>query len=390
MSKQRLRDRNSNVAADNALFALRSTYGQWRSLLGSPSRTYEGERRFCEILAASIRFTGKTINDAHEAHQLHSCLVRGKELLSTALEWDGPSVGRSGSDTALLRGLQWRAVIAWSGLEQILKKLCNLKDRNDLARVIALLPLPKCSSLSPPCESLRRLDRWRQKDTGDDNSGINGFLQSESKESKEIFRKWLISGQPVETWNEVLSLAKVLRHATAHGALSATKVREWGLAELLLRLVPEVGVVAAAVFERMFQECCTILGSEACEPVVKHNRALSLPPPDAEAVLRGCKTLEVRSQRTTIIGRVYVYASSNKRSGEEEAAILQQYGIADLAPTRLLRGMLLGTIELYDCTIEDGCYHWHFRNPEKWARPKLPEGKAQGTWFTPFKAGKTK
>ena len=185
-------------------------------------------------------------------------------------------------------------------------------------------------------------------------------------------------------------LAKVMRHASAHGALSATKVKQWGLAPVFQRLIPEMGVVATALFERMSQECRTTYGDEAFEPVVKHNKALSFTPPHAEAILRGSKTFEIRTQRSTILGRIYVYASHGQQSDQEEAAILQQYEIRDVVPKRLKRGMVLGTIELHACTTEDSCYRWHFRNPERWKRPKLPERKAQGPWFTPFKTSDKK
>ncbi|MEZ6051277.1 MAG: hypothetical protein R3C02_07820 [Planctomycetaceae bacterium] len=377
-------------SSSEVLAALRAAYGNWRQIIGSQPQTAEDEKRFCDLLAASIRFTGKSVSDVHKGHQLHASLARGKELLKTALEWDEPSVGRPGSETSQLRGLQWRSVIAWSGLEQILKHVTNSTGQNDIEQLLIHLVLPEYDDLLPPDEKLSRLRRWRDKDDGDDATGINGFLQAESKATKRALRSWLISGEPVQSWPQAMTLAKVLRHVSAHGALSATKIREWGLAPVLQRLVPDMGLVGAALFERMVQECRAVYGEEVCEPVVKHNRALSFSPPDAEAILRGFKTVEVRNRRTTILGRIYVYASHGQGSDEEEAAILQQHGITDVVPARLIRGMVLGTVELHDCTPEDSCYRWHYRNPERWKRPKLPERKAQGAWFTPFKSGERK
>jgi hypothetical protein len=238
----------------------------------------------------------------------------------------------------------------------------------------------------PPNRNLAKLRRWREKDDGTDESGINWFLQAESRATKHILRSWLIAGDHVRTWTDALILAKVLRHVSAHGALSGSKIREWGLAPTLTQLVPEMGVVAARLFDRMVEECRATYGEEVGKPVVRHNRALSLSPPYAEAVLRGGKTNEVRRQSTSILGRIYIYASNRRLSDEEEASILQQYGIHDLPPARLIRGMVLGTVELHQCTAEADSYHWHFRNPERWKRAKPPACKPQGTWFTPFKS----
>ena len=69
-------------------------------------------------------------------------------------------------------------------------------------------------------------------------------------------------------------------------------------------------------------------------------RALSIRQPWAELILLGHKTIEVRSQRTHVRERVYIYAGRNRIEGEEEARIADQFGIdVDALP----RGVLVGS-----------------------------------------------
>lgn len=377
----------ADYTSSNVLFGLSSSYGRWRTLLERPpaSASQDPAGPLCAILRSSIAFTGQTIEPGKAQH-LHACLARGKELLTTALEWEEPSVGKASSDLARIRGLQWRLVIGWSGLEQILTTLCRSTARPDIDGLFGQLQLCDYSVVPPPHENLVRLKRWREKDSGDDSAGINGFLQAQSSEVKRLLRTWLISGQPLTTWTDAILMAKVFRHISAHGALSATKIREWGLRPALERLVPELGAIAATIFDRMYLECRAAFESELGDPVVRHNRALTMSQPHAEAVMRGLKSVDDRSQPTKTLGRIYIYTSHKRLPSEDENALLSEYGIEGLTAQRLYRGVVLGTIELHACTREGDGYRWHFRDPKLWKRPKLPEGKPQGTWFTPFKA----
>lgn len=374
----------ANASAAVVLEGLQASYACWRRVIGAQPTTPDAEVRFAEILRACIAFSGKQVESPDQAHHLHAVLAKGKELLCTALEWDEPIVGRAAAESSPFRGLQWRLVLAWSGLEQIIKKLVTSTNRGGLEPLLANLHLPPFPIIEPPNEKASRLSRWRNRDVGNDSTGINGFLDAESRETKATLRTWLISGEPLHGWADALVLAKVLRHVTAHGALSATKVREWGLAPFFEQLVPYLGIVAAAIFERMVVGCREILGADVDAPVARHECALSLCQPHADAVLQGLKVYEVRTQVTKFIGRVFVYASHSRVSATEEAMLLAQYGFIDARARPLPRGLVLGTVEIYACTREGDVYHWHFRNPERWKRPKLPQRKPQGSWFKPF------
>ncbi|MEI7847133.1 MAG: ASCH domain-containing protein [Chloroflexota bacterium] len=112
------------------------------------------------------------------------------------------------------------------------------------------------------------------------------------------------------------------------------------------------------------------------------NRAISIRQPYAEAILRGIKKIEYRSQPTRIRGRVYLYASL-------------QFGNVDLYPElrdeleELPKGFLLGTVEIVACYKlrywnRPTEYEWHLANPERLSVPLKPERRPQPVWFKPF------
>ena len=98
-------------------------------------------------------------------------------------------------------------------------------------------------------------------------------------------------------------------------------------------------------------------------------RALSVRQPYADQIMRGKKRIEYRSRPTKIRGRIYIYASLTLAFSNGED---------------LPRGVIVGTVELFDCTKGPHDYEWHLRNPKRFARPRKPVGKPQPVWFNPF------
>ena len=109
-------------------------------------------------------------------------------------------------------------------------------------------------------------------------------------------------------------------------------------------------------------------------------RALSIRQPHAEAIMRGVKTIEYRSRATRIRGRIYIYASLGRYSAEDEAKMMEDYGIDDVLCHDLPRGVIIGKVELYECNDGD----WHVRNPERTKRLRKPKNHPQPVWFNPF------
>ena len=116
----------------------------------------------------------------------------------------------------------------------------------------------------------------------------------------------------------------------------------------------------------------------------KSLRALTLPQPHAEAIIRGKKLVDYRTGATTVRGRIYIYASPERLAPEEEEDWLGEYDIGDISSDGLPRGVIVGTVELYDCTHDGRTYRWHFRNPDRAAELLAPKHKPMGIWFNPF------
>ena len=50
----------------------------------------------------------------------------------------------------------------------------------------------------------------------------------------------------------------------------------------------------------------------------------------------------------------------------------------------LPRGVLIGTVELWNFTGSGGNYQWHVRNPERAKRLVRPAKHPQPSWFNPL------
>jgi hypothetical protein len=125
-------------------------------------------------------------------------------------------------------------------------------------------------------------------------------------------------------------------------------------------------------------------------------RALSIRQPWAELILLGHKTIEVRSQRTNIRERVYIYAGRRRIEAEEEARIGAKFSIdVDGLP----RGVLVGMVEIVGCRpLEmkdskaacfkidraDGLFAWLLGRPERAVKLRTPKRQPQPVFFNPF------
>jgi len=109
-------------------------------------------------------------------------------------------------------------------------------------------------------------------------------------------------------------------------------------------------------------------------------RALSIRQPHAEAILRGVKKIEYRSGPTKVRGRVLIYAGLGRYSAADEAEMMDEYGMRDVACDDLPRGVLVGTVDLYDCDGGD----WYVRDPRRASKLIQPKRQPQPVWFTPF------
>jgi hypothetical protein len=99
-------------------------------------------------------------------------------------------------------------------------------------------------------------------------------------------------------------------------------------------------------------------------------QVLSVRQPYAELIMRKEKNIEYRSKPTKIRERVYVYAA--RRPGKVE-----DFKRAGSRPGELPTGMLVGTVEITDCSGGQGAYEWHLASPERLGEPRKPERQPQ-------------
>ena len=125
--------------------------------------------------------------------------------------------------------------------------------------------------------------------------------------------------------------------------------------------------------------------------------ALGVRQPWIELILRGVKTIEVRSQNTQVRGTIYLYASkkfSDLHAARDAARDHQIDG--DTLPL----GLLVGSVEIWNsrpATIRDSSaacvpgevlrksFAWELRNPQRFPQPLPVLFLPYGVWFYPFR-----
>jgi hypothetical protein len=125
--------------------------------------------------------------------------------------------------------------------------------------------------------------------------------------------------------------------------------------------------------------------------------ALGIRQPWAELILRGIKTIEVRTLPTSVRGPIYIYTSKVIADTEPAREAAARYRLdVDSLP----RGLLVGTVEIVDslpCIATDGeraCLAsellegkqgWRLTNPERLDTPLQVRFLPYGVWFYPFR-----
>lgn len=125
--------------------------------------------------------------------------------------------------------------------------------------------------------------------------------------------------------------------------------------------------------------------------------ALGIRQPWAELILRGIKTIEVRSSQTNVRGPIYVYSSKKLAGIPAATEAIDRY---NLDVDSLPRGLLVGTVEIVDsapCRASDataacvprslleGKTGWQLANPQRLEEPLPVRFLPYGVWFYPFR-----
>ena len=98
--------------------------------------------------------------------------------------------------------------------------------------------------------------------------------------------------------------------------------------------------------------------------------------------MTGEKTIEYRSLPCKFRGRIYIYASLGKSDFSDEELDSEIGFTWKSVP----KGVVIGTVEIVDCTGDNGDYEWHLENPLRLEKPIPPSpGQQPGqVWFYPF------
>ncbi len=125
--------------------------------------------------------------------------------------------------------------------------------------------------------------------------------------------------------------------------------------------------------------------------------ALGIQQPWTELILRGIKTIEVRSQPTQVRGTIYLYTSKKPSTLDAAHVAASEHGI-ELAT--LPMGLLVGTVELVDSRpcqpgdVRTSCvpsdllvnrHAWMLANPQRLGQPLAVRFLPYGVWFYPFR-----
>jgi hypothetical protein len=125
--------------------------------------------------------------------------------------------------------------------------------------------------------------------------------------------------------------------------------------------------------------------------------SLGVRQPWVELILRGVKTIEIRSTDTRVRGTIYLYAS--KKFSELPAAI-DAARDHDLDCPSLPAGLLVGSVEISQtrpARPQDAAascvpaallkqqFAWELRNPVRFPRPLPVRFLPYGVWFYPYR-----
>lgn len=166
-------------------------------------------------------------------------------LLAIAKRWTSPFVGHDKdglpTDIDRARGAQWRLVIAMSAWEALVReRWAGMRDEDAYAHATRPLERPIPPPVSPS------LDLWLNPAT---RRNLEEYFDMRSARGRDAVLSWL-RGAAIDEHVDAMRLAWALRNATAHGHLSATKVREWGLEPGFVELTEHVCAVVAACSSR--------------------------------------------------------------------------------------------------------------------------------------------
>lgn len=160
------------------------------------------------------------------------CLNRGVALVAEAAGWRPTRLGPTKSDLAPIRGKQWRLAAAWAGVELLAD---TFFPREFLAQAIDFQTEWCCrlglETLATPVAVPRFFEKEHEvADFWDAEIGLEELLGVRSGRTWRACEQWWLKKEPLTTMASLLNATRCLRDLTMHGLLSASRVRDFGLA----------------------------------------------------------------------------------------------------------------------------------------------------------------
>jgi hypothetical protein len=138
----------------------------------APDNSWKDDKAKCRDIQERLSYFNPTHSDSPEhIDKVIKALTRGVSLTQAAIDWHHPAIGQNSTPTKKdkLRGIQWRLVIAYSGVEITTKALMNYFNRNTDPKVISDF-IQKCSLpyyeplASPKPNKTLNLEKWLSKE----------------------------------------------------------------------------------------------------------------------------------------------------------------------------------------------------------------------------------
>ncbi|GEM_PF-4449704 len=216
---------------------------------GQPSPIWRPEKSVLdelEKLFQVLHFDNKISEDLDQACRQ---ITRGAYLVGAALEWEKPRVGNAGH-TSQVRGEQWRVTLAWAGLETLTKATVGGLQAKHLEHLSQVTELETPLQLKPPSTRLKKLQEAREwPSSGNQQHPMLEYLGVRGGFATEMLKRWLVEGKSLKRSHELLGCAQAIRHATAHGALSSSCLKGWGIQPALVPLTATIAGTAVGILE---------------------------------------------------------------------------------------------------------------------------------------------
>lgn len=204
------------------------------------------------------QFMAKSLNvfgierPARESGWIAQSLVKGYQLAKAGYQWEQPVAGGGTERITKARGEQWRLVMTWGGFETVSRVFTgNQTNAAAFGKLLDKCDLPPMKPIPGPKIKSSSLERWLNYKPLNRGDAVLDYLGLTHKGVLEAATNWFVHGRDLKNWSETVELARAIRHATAHGSLSASKVHEWRTTKTCSKLSETLWQLVNRIFNRL-------------------------------------------------------------------------------------------------------------------------------------------